>query len=78
MDKLRRKKAELVEQAAKAATSQTHAELRRDGAVKVPGHTRKAENEVITELIQRNAVLVDAAAERLRGLGVRVALEKVG
>jgi len=43
--------------------------------VKVPSYSRKAENEQVQELIQRNNVLVEAAADRLRRLGVNLPIE---
>ncbi|KAI8931422.1 hypothetical protein NX059_011751 [Plenodomus lindquistii] len=45
---------------------------------KVSSHTRKLENEVVSELIRRNGVLVEAAVERLRGLGVQIPESSVG
>jgi nucleoporin NUP82 len=42
----------------------------KSGIVKVASYSRKAETDQVQELIQRNAVLVEAAAERLKKLGV--------
>ncbi|KAF1937991.1 hypothetical protein EJ02DRAFT_458251 [Clathrospora elynae] len=67
--------AKQAEEATKEAQRQGEEEQPRMGGVKVPSQSRKAENEQVQEAIQRNAVLVEAAAERLRGLGVSVPLE---
>ncbi|KAF2850371.1 hypothetical protein T440DRAFT_479432 [Plenodomus tracheiphilus IPT5] len=75
VDKLRRQKEEVVKQAEQAAKTAQKDEAEvagRGDGVKVPSHTRKAENEVVGELIRRNGVLAEAAVERLRGLGVGV------
>jgi nucleoporin NUP82 len=50
----------------------------RSSTVKVPSYSRKAENDQVQELIQRNAVLVEAAAERLKRLGVNIPVESRG
>ncbi|EDU39839.1 hypothetical protein PtrSN002B_004757 [Pyrenophora tritici-repentis] len=44
-------------------------------AVKVPSYSRKAENEQVQELIQRNDMLVEAAVDRLRRLGINIPVE---
>lgn len=45
---------------------------RRNNDMKVPSHSRKQENEQIHELLARNGVLVVAATERLRTLGIAI------
>jgi nucleoporin NUP82 len=50
-------------------------EQARGNGVKVPSYSRKAENEQVQELIQRNSVLVEAATDRLRSLGINVPVE---
>ncbi|KAH9881107.1 hypothetical protein J1614_001601 [Plenodomus biglobosus] len=84
MQRLKRKKQEVLDQAREAAHMSGSSpppgehEHRRQPAVKVPSHTRKAENEVVAELMRRNEVLVEAAVERLKGLGVVLPVERVG
>lgn len=67
--------AKQVEEATKANKSE---ERDQRSTVKIPSYSRKAENEQVQELIQRNAMLVEAAAERLRRLGVNMPLESRG
>ncbi|KAF1835604.1 hypothetical protein BDW02DRAFT_522689 [Decorospora gaudefroyi] len=66
--------AKQVEEAMKAVKRDGEVE-QRPSAVKVPSYSRKAENDQVQELMQRNAVLVEAATERLKRLGVNIALE---
>lgn len=61
-----------VEESTKEARKE--GETRSDG-VKVPSYSRKQENEQVQELIQRNEVLVQAATDRLRSLGVNIPSE---
>jgi nucleoporin NUP82 len=50
-------------------------EQARSAGVKVPASSRRQENELIQEMLLRNTALVDAAATRLRSLGVAIAIE---
>ncbi|KAF3010740.1 hypothetical protein E8E13_007056 [Curvularia kusanoi] len=50
-------------------------EQARAASVKVPSHSRRQENEHIQEMLQRNTALVDAAATRLRSLGIAIPTE---
>jgi nucleoporin NUP82 len=52
-------------------------EQARAASVKVPSSSRRQENEQIQEMLLRNTALVDAAATRLRSLGIAVATEPV-
>ncbi len=61
-----------VEEATKTGNKEGEREQERGGGVKVPSHSRKAESEMVQEMLQRNTVLVEAATNRLRGLGVNI------
>ena len=66
------KMAKQVEEATQASNKEGEREQERGGGVKVPSHSRKAESEMVQEMLQRNTVLVEAATNRLRGLGVNI------
>jgi nucleoporin NUP82 len=66
---------QVEEGAAKASEGERE---HRSSTVKIPSYSRKAENDQVQESIQRNAVLVEAAAERLKRLGVSIPLESRG
>lgn len=77
VQRLKSSKEEVLRQAQEVAGTSAGAgagagalSAQRGDGVKVPSYTRKMENEVVGELIRRNEVLVEAAVERLRGLGV--------
>jgi len=74
VDKLKQLKASLAEQVSQAAKEGQGREETRTGAMKVPSQSRKAENEQVQELLARNAVLVEAATQRLRSLGVGIGM----
>ena len=63
-----------VEETTRAASRDGNQEQGRAGGVKVPSYSRKADTEMVQEMIQRSSVLVDAATTRLRGLGVNIPL----
>ncbi|RMZ66373.1 nuclear pore complex an-nup82 [Pyrenophora seminiperda CCB06] len=64
-----------MEEAMKSVRLIGNGEQTPSSGVKVPSYSRKAENEQVQELIQRNTVLVEAAADRLRKLGVNLPIE---
>ncbi|EMD93013.1 hypothetical protein COCC4DRAFT_50734 [Bipolaris maydis ATCC 48331] len=66
--------AKQIEEATKSAKRGENEGARSNG-VKIASYSRKAENEQVQELIQRNNVLVEAATDRLRRLGVNVPVE---
>jgi nucleoporin NUP82 len=69
---LKEKQKELAHQVHRAAKDAAkNAQSRKEG-VTVPSHSRKQENEQIQEMLARNTVLVDAAAQRLRNLGIGI------
>lgn len=55
--------------------SQRVEEQRATIAVKVPSHSRKQETEQIEAMLQREDALVEAAATRLRNLGISIPME---
>lgn len=59
----------------KAAKKDREKEQVRSDGVKVPSQSRRLEHEQVQELMQRNSVLVEAAASRLRSLGVAIPVE---
>ena len=63
-----------IEEATKSVKQGENEGVRSNG-VKIASYSRKAENEQVQELIQRNNVLVEAATDRLRRLGVNVPVE---
>ena len=67
--------AKQVEEAAKSSKQTGENESGRNNGVKIPSYSRKAENDQVQELLQRNDMLVEAAADRLRRLGVNVPIE---
>ncbi|USP77786.1 uncharacterized protein yc1106_05060 [Curvularia clavata] len=67
--------AKQIEKSAKSAKQAGETELARSNGVKIPSYSRKAEHEQVQELIQRNNMLVEAATDRLRRLGVNVPVE---
>jgi nucleoporin NUP82 len=67
--------AKQAEEAIRVARSEGEKEQSRTRRVNVPSQSRKVENEQVQELIQRNSVLVEAATERLRNLGVNIPVE---
>jgi nucleoporin NUP82 len=72
LDQLKEKQKELAHQVHRAAKDAAkNAQSRKEG-VTVPSHSRKQENEQIQEMLARNTVLVDAAAQRLRNLGIGI------
>lgn len=72
IDRLKELKNTLAEQVAKAAKETVGDGEKRSDNMKVPSQSRKAENEQVQELLARNAVLVEAATQRLRSLGVGI------
>ena len=64
-----------IEEAMKSVRLIGNGEQTASSGVKVPSYSRRAENEQVQELIQRNNVLVEAAADRLRRLGVNLPVE---
>ncbi|KAF2004103.1 hypothetical protein P154DRAFT_427758 [Amniculicola lignicola CBS 123094] len=72
LEKLQALKKSLSQQAARAA-KQTNSTDR--NGVKVPSHSRKQENQQVQMLLDRESALVDAAANRLRSLGISIPLE---
>jgi nucleoporin NUP82 len=70
-----REQAKQVEEASKLVKGAGENEVARSSGVKIPSYSRKAENEQVQELIQRNNMLVEAATDRLRRLGVNVPVE---
>jgi nucleoporin NUP82 len=67
--------AKQVEEAKKASEGDSD---HRNSTIKVSSYSRKAETDQVQELIQRNAMLVEAAVERLKKLGVSIPLESRG
>lgn len=61
-----------VDEVSKHARRERSQESARQGSLRVPVQSRKAENEMVQEIIQRNDVLVQAATDRLRSLGVSI------
>ena len=70
-----KEQAKQIEAAMQNAKQRSESEQARSTGVKVPSHSRKAENEQVQELIQRNDFLVEAAVDRLRSLGINVPVE---
>lgn len=67
--------AKQIEEVTQSAKQAGENEPARSNGVKIPSYSRKAENEQVQELIQRNNMLVEAATDRLRRLGVNVPIE---
>ncbi|CAO2652111.1 Nn.00g003940.m01.CDS01 [Neocucurbitaria sp. VM-36] len=67
-----------IDEITKVASREGEREQSRSVGVRVPEHSRKAENELIQDLMQRNSVLVEAATTRLRELGVNIPLPVEG
>ncbi|KAF2821866.1 hypothetical protein CC86DRAFT_358928 [Ophiobolus disseminans] len=65
----------LAREVQKAAKESSGTDERRKESMKVPSHSRKQENEQIHELLARNTVLVEAATQRLRTLGIAIPIE---
>ncbi|KAF1840152.1 uncharacterized protein K460DRAFT_297081 [Cucurbitaria berberidis CBS 394.84] len=81
LDKLRDLQKDLrkqVDETTKVAGKDGEREQTRSVGVRVPEHSRKVENELIQDMIQRSSVLVEAATTRLRGLGVNIPLPVEG
>lgn len=72
LKELQKKLAKQVKDATKDAPQESRG---RSGSMNVPSHSRKQENEQIQELLDRNTVLVEAATQRLRSLGIAIPLE---
>lgn len=75
LKEVHREQAKQIEEATKSAKRAGENEAARSNGVKIPSYSRKAENEQVQELIQRNNMLVEAATDRLRRLGVNVPVE---
>ncbi|KAH7065708.1 hypothetical protein BKA63DRAFT_481496 [Paraphoma chrysanthemicola] len=72
LDQLKEKQKELAHQVHRAAKDAAKNEQSKKESVKVPSHSRKQENDQIQDMLARNTVLVDAAAQRLRNLGIGI------
>ncbi|CAA9959143.1 hypothetical protein PTMSG1_02667 [Pyrenophora teres f. maculata] len=70
-----RAQAQQIEEAMNSIKLLGNGEQTPRSAVRVPSYSRKAENEQVQELIQRNNMLVEAAVDRLRRLGVNIPVE---
>jgi nucleoporin NUP82 len=73
MESMMELKQELGKEADKAAKESK--EERAHSNVKVPSQSRKQENRYIEDLLSRETALVEAAADRLRNLGISMPLE---
>ncbi|KAF2032130.1 hypothetical protein EK21DRAFT_61751 [Setomelanomma holmii] len=72
IEQLKEMQKTLQDQVQRAGKEAANNEQSRKEGVKVPSHSRKQENDQIQDMLARNTVLVDAAAERLRHLGVNI------
>jgi nucleoporin NUP82 len=72
MENMMELKQELGKEAEKAAKESK--EERAHSNVKVPSQSRKQENQYIEDLLSRETALVEAAADRLRNLGISMPL----
>jgi nucleoporin NUP82 len=75
LKEVHKEQAQQIEAAMRNAKQTSESEQARGTGVKVPSYSRKAENEQVQELIQRNSFLVEAATDRLRSLGINVPVE---
>jgi nucleoporin NUP82 len=73
LDKVKDLQKDLAKDAERA--SREGSEERAPSAYKVPSHSRKQEHQQIEALLQRENALVEAAASRLKTLGISVPLE---
>jgi nucleoporin NUP82 len=70
MENIKGLKQELGNEAEKAVREGR--EERMQSSVKIPSQSRKQENQYIEELLSRETALVEAAADRLRNLGISI------
>ena len=75
LKEVQKEQAQQIEAAMRNAKQAGEHEQARGTGVKVPSYSRKAENEQVQELIQRNSMLVEAATDKLRNLGVNIPVE---
>ena len=75
LNKVREQKELLAQKVRETQKEAAQEEQTRAASVKVPSSSRRQENELIQEMLLRNTALVDAAATRLRSLGVAIAIE---
>jgi len=73
MENMKGLKQELKKEAEKA--TREGREERMQSSVKIPSLSRKQENQYIEELLSRETALVEAAADRLRNLGISIPQE---
>jgi nucleoporin NUP82 len=73
MENMKGLKQELKKEAEKA--TREGREERMQSSVKIPSQSRKQENQYIEELLSRETALVEAAADRLRNLGISIPQE---